>query len=248
MVRSCLGVRLLPLRNFPQETRIVNRIVLPMAALALFAATTMRCPAQENNAAADASKPVAVLSIASYDRVMADIAMLGNLAGNPDLDKNLEGMLQLFTQGQGLVGLDKKRPWCISLTTDGISFQPLVYLPVDDLEALLDALAGLLGEADDVGDGLYELNVFGQPILVKQKGAWTVIGQDADAIAAAPNDPAKLLNGMDTAYDIGHRRAPLRSEHSRSLPLAGHRWVADGSRLRFGPVADRRRRRIPGPS
>ena len=68
-----------------------------------------------------------MLSIASYDRIMADIAMIGNLAGNPDLDKNLEGMLKLFTQGQGLNGLDQKRPWCITLTTDGISFQPLVY-------------------------------------------------------------------------------------------------------------------------
>jgi hypothetical protein len=183
----------------------VKRIILPMLAVALLAATTVRCLAQENKAADDAAKPVAVLSIASYDRIMADVAMFGDLAGNPDLDKSLEGMLQLFTQGQGLVGLDKKRPWCISLTTDGTSFQPLVYLPVDNLEQLLDALSGLIGEADDVGDGLFELNVFGQQILVKQKGAWTVIGQSADAIDTAPNDPATLSNGMETAYDIGVR-------------------------------------------
>ena len=182
----------------------MKRIVLPMLAVVLFGATAMRCPAQEDKAA-DTAKPVAVLSIASYDRIMADVAMFGELAGNPDLDKNLEGMLQLFTQGQGLVGLDKKRPWCVTLTTDGAAFQPLVYLPVDDVDKLLGSLAGLIGEADDVGDGLYELNVFGQEVLVKEKNKWAVIGQSAEAIASAPDDPAELLDGLDTKYDVGLR-------------------------------------------
>ena len=182
----------------------MKRIILPLLTVALLAATVAPCPAQDNNAG-EGAKPVAVLSIASYDRIMADVALFGNLAGNPDLDKNLEGMLQLFTQGQGLVGLDKKRPWCISLATDGVSFQPLAYLPVDDVEKLLDALAGLIGEADDAGDGLYELNVFGQPILVKQKGSWAVIGQDADAVGEAPDNPSELLNGLEKNYDIDVR-------------------------------------------
>ena len=72
--------------------------------------------------------------------MMADIAFIGNLAGNPDLDKNLEGMIKLFTQGQGLNGLDKKRPLGVTLTTDGLQFQPLVILPVNNLKTLLEAL------------------------------------------------------------------------------------------------------------
>ncbi len=182
----------------------MKRIALLLAAVALFGATASRLPAQAEKAAG-ATQPVAVLSIASYDRIMADVAMVGNLAGNPDLDKNLEGMLKLFTQGQGLAGLDKKRPWCIALSTDGTSFQPLAYLPVDDLKQLLEALSGLIGEAEDAGDGMFELNVFGQTILIKEKNKWAVIGQDADAIKAAPDDPTKLLGGLDTSYDIGIR-------------------------------------------
>jgi hypothetical protein len=179
-------------------------MLLSVLAVALVAATALRLPAQQNPAAG-AGKPVAVLSIAGYDRIMADVAMFGNLAGNPDLDKNLEGMLKLFTQGQGLNGLDQKRPWCISLTTDDVSFQPLVYLPVNDLKQLLESLSGLIGEAQDVGDGVFELNVFGQQILVLEKNKWAVVGQAKEAIAAAPDDPTKLLDGLETKYDVGLR-------------------------------------------
>jgi hypothetical protein len=52
---------------------------------------------------------------------------------------------------------------------------------------------------------VFELNVFGQTILIKEKNKWAVIGQDADAIKAAPDDPTKLLGGLDTSYDVGIR-------------------------------------------
>jgi hypothetical protein len=175
-----------------------------MLAVALVAATALVRPAQAQDAAQGA-KPIAVLSIASYERIMADVAMFGNLAGNPDLDKNLDGMLKLFTQGQGLAGLDQKRPWCITLTTDDVSFQPLVYLPVDNAKQLLESLAGLIGEAQDSGDGVFELNVFGQTIFVKEKNKWAVIGQTTEAVNGAAGDPAKLLGGLETSYDVALR-------------------------------------------
>ena len=67
--------------------------------------------------------------MASFERLLANIAFLGNLAGTPDLDKNIDDMLKLFTQGQGLNGLDRTRPWGIALSTDGSSFQPLIFFP-----------------------------------------------------------------------------------------------------------------------
>jgi len=183
----------------------VKKFIMPVLVAALVAATALAAPAKDAAPEVAGAKPVAVLSIASYDRIMADVAMFGNLAGNPDLDKNLEGMLKLFTQGQGLNGLDQKRPWCVTLTTDDISFQPLVYLPVTNLKQLLESLSALIGEAEDSGGGLYELNVFGQGILVKEKAGWAIVGQSADAVNAAPADPAKLLGGLDKDYDVAIR-------------------------------------------
>jgi hypothetical protein len=181
----------------------VKRIVLPLLAVALVAATALRLPAQQQNDAG-ALKPVAVLSIASYDKIMADVAMFGNLAGNPDLDKNLEGMIKLFTQGQGLTGLDQKRPWCITLSTDGASFQPLAYLPVENVKQLLESLSGIIGEAEEK-DGVFELNVFNQRILVKEKNKWAIVAMDEEVIKGAADDPAKLLAGLDASYDVGLR-------------------------------------------
>jgi hypothetical protein len=186
----------------PEENTNVKKILLPMLAVALLALPAMRCAAQEQKGG---TKPVAVLTIASYERLMTDIAFIGNLTGNPDLDKNLEGMIQLFTQGQGLAGLDKKRPLGVTLTTDGLQFQPLIVLPVTDLKQLLAALEGLIGPAEDSGDGVFELDVFNQQIFVKEHNTWAYISTASEALANLPNDGGALMGGLEKTYDVAGR-------------------------------------------
>jgi len=152
-------------------------------------------------------KPVAVLAIASYDRIMSDIAFIGKLSNNPELDKNLEGMLKLFTQGQGVNGLDRTRPWGAAVTTDGMQFQPLVFLPVVQLQQLLTSLAPIpaIGEAKDMGDGIFELQNENVKLYVKEQNGWAFIGQLPESLANLPKDPAKLLGGLDRKYEIALR-------------------------------------------
>lgn len=177
-----------------------------LVAVALFAGSVIPCAAKDEVPAADSgNKPVAVVTLASYDRLMTDIAFVGNLAGNPDLDKNIEGAIQLFTQGQGLNGLDKKRPVGLILTTDGQQFQPLLIIPVSDLKQLLESLAGLIGEAQDAPDGAFELNVFGQKIFVKEQNKWAFVAQTPEAFTQLPKDPAKLMASLNKSYDIAAR-------------------------------------------
>ncbi len=184
----------------------MKKILLPLLVLALLAGRVVTSAAKDEKPAdAAATKPVAVLSIASYDRIMADVALIGNLAGNPDLDKNLEGMLKLFTQGQGLNGMDPTRPWGVTLATDGSSFQPLAFIPVKNLKQLLESLAALIGEPQDAGDGVLELEVFNQRILIKEVDGWAIIAQSPEALASVPKDPTKILDGLDKAYDVGIR-------------------------------------------
>jgi hypothetical protein len=184
----------------------VKYFVSSLLALALVVASTTRLLAKDEPAVLDGGvKPVATLTIASYERLMTDIGFVGNLAGSPDLDKNLEGMIQLFTQGQGLNGLDKKKPLGLTLTTDGNSFQPLLVLPVTDLKALLEALAGLVGPAQDNGNGVFELNVFNQKVFVKAQGGWAYVSQTTESLDRAPKDPAKLFGGLEKSYDVGAR-------------------------------------------
>ena len=86
-------------------------------------------------------KPILVVSLAGYQRIMDDLAFVGKLSDSPDLAKNLEGMITFFTQGQGLAGLDKTKPWGLAASTDGLSFQLLGFIPVTDLKKLLDFAA-----------------------------------------------------------------------------------------------------------
>jgi len=61
-------------------------------------------------------KPIATVSFAGYDRLKADIGVIGRLVGNPKLADMLEMMLKGKTQGKGLTGLDTKRPWGVAFS------------------------------------------------------------------------------------------------------------------------------------
>ena len=151
-------------------------------------------------------KPILVVSLAGYQRIMDDLAYVGKLSDSPDLAKNLEGMITFFTQGQGLAGLDKTKPWGLAASTDGLSFQLLAFIPVNDLKKLLDALSGFLGDPDKE-DGVYKLQVPGLPIplYIKEANGFAYISQDAGGLSNVPKDPVKLLGGLDKQYDVAIR-------------------------------------------
>jgi len=203
----------------------VRKLLLPLVAVALLALPAARSMAQED----DATKTVAVLSIASYDRLMTDIAFIGNLTGNPDLDKNLEGMIQLFTQGQGLAGLDRKRPLGVTLQTDGLQFNPLIVLPVTDLKQLLGALEGLVGAAQDAGDGVFELDVFNQKIYVKESNTWAYLSTSPEPLDNLPKNGGDLFDGLEKSYDIAGRL------HVQNVPEVFRTMIVD--QLRVGVEA-----------
>ncbi len=200
----------------------MKKILLPLLAVALLAAPAMRQAVADE---ATVSKPVAVLSIASYERLMTDIAFIGDLTGNPDLDKNLEGMIELFTQGQGLAGLDRKRPLGVTLTTDGLQFQPLIVLPVTDLQQLLAALEGLVGAAQDAGDGIFELDVFNQKIFVKEKKTWAYLSTSPEPLASLPENGGDLFDGLEKNYDIAGRL------HVQNVPEVFRTMLIDQLRM-----------------
>ena len=89
--------------------------------------------AAETSAASAERQPLAVVSVASYDQLIANIALAGNLSGRPRLAEGLEGTLMVLTQGKGLAGLDKERPWGIVIEANGSRPGGYAFLPVDDL-------------------------------------------------------------------------------------------------------------------
>ncbi|MES1213469.1 MAG: hypothetical protein ABUL64_02690 [Singulisphaera sp.] len=150
-------------------------------------------------------KPILVVSLAGYQRIMDDIAFVGKLSDSPDLAKNLEGMITFFTQGQGLAGLDKTKPWGLAASTDGLSFQLLGFVPVTDLKKLLDALSGFLGDPEQE-DGVYKIQAgLPIPLYVKEHKGYAYLSQDAASLSSLPDDPTKMLGGLDKQYDVAVR-------------------------------------------
>lgn len=168
-----------------------------LAVVALLAGNQMASAQQE-------SKPLVVVSFAGYDQLKSDIAYLGKLGGSPQMADNLEGLLGLFTGGQGLAGVDKSKPWGTVVTTDGFQFSATAFLPVTDLDQLTGALAGFV-QPKDAGDGIKEIQVGENPLYVKQQGNWAFLARDTMMLTNLPDDPGALLQGLEKEYDLAVR-------------------------------------------
>ncbi|MCE5266621.1 MAG: hypothetical protein LLG00_01875 [Planctomycetaceae bacterium] len=179
----------------------MRKLLLSMLAAALVLGTAARSPAESQ------TKPVLTVSLAGYDKLMSTLGMFGQLAGNPDATKGAEFMLQMMTQGRGLTGLDKTRPWASITTSDGQQFTTFVFVPVTDLKQLAEtaqknpALAKLIKLNGDV----YEIEAKDQTIYARQKGDWAIITDNKDRLSAAPADPLKLVGDLPKNYDVAVR-------------------------------------------
>jgi hypothetical protein len=172
-----------------------------------------------------ATKPLVVVAFSGYDELFADVEMIGKLAGNDDLAKGLEMTLTMMTQGKGLKGLDKSRPWGVTVQTNGQEFPVFGFVPVEDLKQLLDSVGPLLGEVEETDGGVYEVQTQARPVFIKQQGQWAFIANSADGFAEMPEDPVSLLSGLHSKYLlavrawVNHIPDPLRQMFVAQLEM-----------------------------
>lgn len=176
----------------------MKRFLFSALSFALLCVPAARASAQ------DEMKPMVVLSFTGYDQLIEDIDLVGTATGNPDLGQGIEGLLQLMTQGQGLVSLDKSKPWGAAVSSDGVQFQVLGFLPISDLEKFLGVLAAL-GQPEEVGDGVWRMDAQGQTAYFKQNGDWTYVSMGPEFLTNLPDDPTPMLGGLQDQYDFAAR-------------------------------------------
>jgi hypothetical protein len=151
-------------------------------------------------------KPVVTISFSGYDEFRANIETVGKMGDNAGLAPFLETMLNMFTQGKGLVGLDKKAPW--GAVVQLVDNQPVwfAFVPVSDLKQFMEtAKASPVGQGITEADGVYEITANGQPMYVAQKGKIAAIVQDKAALDGVPADPEKLLGDLPQKYLVAVR-------------------------------------------
>ena len=200
----------------------MRKILLSVLAMAVLLGATSFGFAQSE------MKPLVTVSFAGYDRLKADIGVIGRLGGNPSLADGLEMMLKMMTQGKGLAGLDAKQPWgAVQFTNGGMDRTTYGFLPVTDLAQLIEVAKAIPKvTAITKNNDVYEIQAGGPPLYIQQKGQWAIIAAASKDLANAPADPLKLLGDLPKNYGLAVRFAiknvpeQLRQQFLMQLQLA----------------------------
>lgn len=154
-----------------------------------------------SHAAADEDvKPVAVLSIASIDRLMDDMAYLGRAAGRSDA-----GIAFQLMSGPFVESFDRTRPAGVLITIENDEPKGIGFLPVPDSNKLLNTFKDKVGaEIDDLGNGIKKLEM-GKGAYLKQQGEWLYFTDHPRHLSRLPEDPVAQLDGLDKKYTIALR-------------------------------------------
>jgi hypothetical protein len=145
---------------------------------------------------APAKPPAVVVSLASYDKMLADLRYGGDVAGA----SQYIGLLQFFA-GAYTQAIDTTRPGGVMIDFDGPMPIATAFLPVKNLQRLLDQVAEQLGPARDIGDGVKRLDG-PQPLFVKENGGFAFITNSADRLTNLPANPIAVLGGAEAQYDL----------------------------------------------
>lgn len=171
--------------------RQVGFLFVAMTALLAqpFVQSVARAQAQEK-------PPAVVVSVASYDKMLADLRYGGDVAGA----SQYIGLLQFFAGGY-TQAIDTTRPSGVLVNFDGPMPVVTAFVPVKNLQRLLDQLADQIGPARDIGNGVKQLDG-PQPMFIKESGGYAFLTNAAENLDALPANPVALLGGADANYDV----------------------------------------------
>lgn len=150
-------------------------------------------------------KPVAVVCVSSYDKLMDNIAMLGKVSGSPAFARELITILKLIAIQQEMGGPERTRPWGAVLQTDGDELTGCAFIPSSNLSKLAAMVEPFVGKAEEFRRGIYKVRSNVKPVYVTQRDGWAFFAYSPEALDAVPTDPMALLDGLNTPYDVALR-------------------------------------------
>ena len=161
-----------------------------LAAMALVIALAPAVRAQQ--------PPALTISIASTNEIISDIQYITKIAGQGDAGGVVTFMAQQYTQH-----LDTTKPAGVVVNFNGA--EPVVtgFMPIKDLDALLQIVEQQVGKAEDAGNGVKKIGL-GQPVYFKEDGAWVFLSNSIAGTAGIANPDAAIAD-LVAKYDIGIR-------------------------------------------
>lgn len=185
-----------------------------------------------------------VVAVDGYADLKKQLAWLGGQIGQPGLAAVSESLLMVATQGRGLAGLDVTRPLGAVVTV--ANGMPIVhgYVPVKNLDKLLESLQGTLGPVERDGEARRVTLQNGIPLELTEKatasGGWAVA-----AIPGSPpgvDDPLPLLEQVVGPLSLGIRLfpsvmpEPLRQQLEMILEQAANSAGDQGQPIDSGAI------------
>ncbi len=153
-------------------------------------ATTVAAEKSEDGA-------VVVVAINAIDSLLPNIQHVARMVG-----AGAGAGIVTTTLNQFAGGLDRTRPFGVFVNIDESGQPaPIGCLPIDDLEQFFDQLSAVVGEPNDLGDGLYEFSI-GNTIYAKKVGKWLYVAQSEEALADVAANTGDVLVKMIQKYDV----------------------------------------------
>jgi hypothetical protein len=136
------------------------------------------------------------VSITNLDKMLADIGYLTRAAGTPEF-----GGLVTLMAGPYIQGLDTKKPSGVFLQFAGPQPTGVAFVPVTNLNQVLQQLENQNIEVEDAGDGVKKINAQ-RAIYLKEKEGWAFISDSMENLANVPADPSTQLTGLSDKYNL----------------------------------------------
>jgi hypothetical protein len=201
-----------------------------------FLCTTLLAAGSDVAARANGPTVLGIVAIDGYADLKKQVGWLGSQVGQPGLAAVAETLLLAATQGRGLGGLDVTRPLGVIVTA--ANGMPVVhgYLPVKNLDTLLESLQGPLGPVEKDGEARRVTLQNGTPLEFVERatpsGAWAVA--TVPGSPAGPVDPLPLLEQVVVPFSLGIRvfpsamPEPLRMQLEMILDQSANAAAAQG--------------------
>lgn len=166
-------------------------------------------------------KPVAVVSVASVEDMLADVGYITKAAGQEEIGRTAILFGNAFTGG-----FEKKKPMGAYVISQGMDFQVIGFIPVTDLNTILTTYEAQLGKPKDAGDGVLEVGM-PESVFVKEQTGWAFIARDKEHLVNLPADPATLLGTLPKDYNFAVRVM------ANNIPEDIKRWAVDNVKVGY---------------
>ena len=184
-------------------------------------------PCQTVNAQKGAQDDAAlIVGVESVDDILSEVSYLVGAAGFPEFVPFVT-----FGAGEYIKGLDKDKPAGMVVSFDGDTPVFLGFVPVSDIDDVLDTLSDSGFDIDE-GDDIITLTTpdGANDVYVKEAKGYAFISDNEDNLDELPDDPAEIVGDLTKRFTVGVK-ANLGNipESLREMAIEGMQEGFDGA-------------------